>query len=109
MRTLRPGIAVVTNGRTGAPKSLLPDTGSEVGRRLGSFLYVLSVLLSAIIKRLVISVPMLVVVSTLFFVVLRLLPADPVGMLIPPNATPEDVEALRQRLGLDGSIIHQYQ
>ncbi len=76
---------------------------------MGSTLHIASVLLGAVLRRMVISVPMLLVVSILIFVVLRLLPADPVGMLIPPNATPQDVEAIRHRLGLDGSIIHQYQ
>jgi peptide/nickel transport system permease protein len=111
MSAARPGIALVppSSGGAEAPKSLPPVTGSEIGRRLNSILHVASVLLAAILKRLVISIPMLFVVSILIFVVLRLLPADPVGMLIPPNATPEDVAVLRHRLGLDGSIIHQYQ
>lgn len=80
----------------------------EVGRRLAGILHVGLLLLQAVFKRLLLSVPMLLVVSVLIFVALRLLPADPVGMLIPPNATPEDVAMLRQRLGLDGSIAHQY-
>lgn len=78
-------------------------------RRPGSAAHVALALLTALARRLVLAIPMLLVVSILIFVVLRLLPADPVGMLIPPNATPADVEALRHRLGLDGSIAHQYQ
>lgn len=80
----------------------------SVGRRSGGALAAVLLVTGAVAKRLLLAIPMLLVVSILIFVVLRLLPADPVGMLIPPNATPEDVAALRHRLGLDGSILHQY-
>src|SRR5258706_10970099 len=83
--------------------------GRERLGRLATAAHVVSVVTGAMLRRLVISIPMLLVVSVLIFVALRFLPADPVGMLIPPNATPADVAALRHRLGLDGSIIHQYQ
>jgi ABC-type dipeptide/oligopeptide/nickel transport system permease component len=89
-----------------APAGPLPAAG--VGRRPGGVLPATLLLVLAVLKRLVAAIPMLLVVSMLIFVVLRLLPADPVGMLIPPNATAADVEALRHRLGLDGSIVHQY-
>jgi peptide/nickel transport system permease protein len=47
-------------------------------------------------------------VSIVVFVVLRLLPADPLAMLLPPTATNEDAERLRAALGLDRSIMDQY-
>lgn len=50
----------------------------------------------------------LFVVTLVLFVVLRLLPADPTAMLIPPEATRADAEAIRAALGLDQSIINQY-
>lgn len=111
MSSLRHVVAVATpaSGRSDAPKPPQPAMRDALVRQLGGMLHVVSRLLSAILKRMIIAIPMLVVVSVLIFVVLRLLPADPVGMLIPPNATAQDVEALRHRLGLDGSIFHQYQ
>src|SRR5258706_2896672 len=110
MSTLRPLIAVVipASGQSDTPNSPQPATGDAMGRRLGGVLHPLFFLFRPILKRVIIAFPMLVVVLILILVVLPLLPADPVGMLIPPNATAQDVEALRHRLGLDGSIFHQY-
>lgn len=47
-------------------------------------------------------------VSLILFVILRLMPLDPSGMLIPPTATHEDVAIIRQHLGLDQPIWVQY-
>lgn len=51
---------------------------------------------------------MLLIVSIMVFVILRLLPADPLALVIPPNATPEDVARLRAFHGLDKGIAEQY-
>lgn len=48
------------------------------------------------------------VLSIVVFIVLRMIPADPLGMMLSPSATAEDAEALRKALGLDGSIAQQY-
>ena len=42
------------------------------------------------------------------FVVLRLLPADPVYVLAGPTATAEEVDALRHALGVDQPVYLQY-
>ncbi|MGZ8009178.1 ABC transporter permease [Pseudomonas syringae] len=47
-------------------------------------------------------------VAAMIFVLLRLLPLDPVAMLLPPNATPEQSTHLRQALGLDRPIAVQF-
>jgi peptide/nickel transport system permease protein len=60
------------------------------------------------LQRLLAAIPMLFVVSIIVFVVLRAIPADPIGMMLPPNATPADAEALRTAYGLDRSIPEQY-
>jgi peptide/nickel transport system permease protein len=59
-------------------------------------------------RRLLAAVPILIVVSALVFVVLRLIPADPLGMSLPPNATEADVETMRHEMGLDRPILEQY-
>jgi len=59
-------------------------------------------------RRLVLAVPTLVVVSLLVFVVLRLIPADPLAMSLPPNASAADVAAMRHAMGLDRSIPVQF-
>lgn len=61
-----------------------------------------------VLRRVLVLVPMLFIVSIMIFVVLRLLPANPIGMLIAPNATAEDIERLRVYYGLDRTILEQY-
>jgi ABC-type dipeptide/oligopeptide/nickel transport system permease component len=61
-----------------------------------------------VLRRLLSAVPLMLAVSIVVFVVLRLLPADPVGMMLPPNATRADAEALRAAFGLDKSIAQQF-
>lgn len=50
----------------------------------------------------------MLVVSIVVFVVLRLLPADPVALMLGPNATRVEANALRHALGLDRSIPAQF-
>ncbi|MGQ0764710.1 MAG: ABC transporter permease [Gemmatimonadota bacterium] len=47
-------------------------------------------------------------VVSITFVVARLAPGDPVELLIPASATPEDAQRLRVAFGLDQSIAVQY-
>jgi len=61
-----------------------------------------------VLRRLIGAVPVMLVVSVVVFVVLRLLPADPIGMMLPPNATAADAQALRAEFGLDQSIGRQF-
>lgn len=58
--------------------------------------------------RLVLAVPTILAVSLLVFIVLRLVPADPAAMSLPPGASLEDLERLRVELGLDKTIVTQY-
>lgn len=46
--------------------------------------------------------------SVVIFIMLRMVPADPLGMMLPPSATADDAEALRRALGMDGSVLQQY-
>ncbi len=64
--------------------------------------------LGILIRRLAAAIPILLVVSALVFVVLRLIPADPLGMSLPPNATEQDIEIMRHEMGLDRPIPEQY-
>ncbi|MFP9062203.1 ABC transporter permease [Natrialbaceae archaeon A-chndr2] len=62
-----------------------------------------------IIKRLLSLVPVFLGVTLVVFLLVRLTPGDPVTAMIPPQArTPETVEALRNRLGLDDPLPVQY-
>jgi peptide/nickel transport system permease protein len=59
-------------------------------------------------RRLVSVIPILLCVSALLFIVLRLLPVDPAAMSLPPNATKVEIEAMRESMGLNLPIWHQY-
>ncbi len=58
--------------------------------------------------RLVSAVPLMAIVSVMIFVILRMLPSDPIAMLLPPNATVEDAARLRAAYGLDEPLYEQY-
>ncbi|MFN8591885.1 MAG: ABC transporter permease [Thermomicrobiales bacterium] len=58
--------------------------------------------------RLVQAVPVLLLASFVIFGFIRLIPGDPAIALAGQNATPEQVEALRRRFGLDRPVPVQY-
>ena len=64
--------------------------------------------LQLLFRRALLAVPILLCVSALVFAILRLLPADPVAMSLPPGATAEDYERLKQAFGLDRPLPAQY-
>ncbi len=62
-----------------------------------------------LLRRLLQVVPTLVGLSLLIFVLIRVVPGDPVGMMFTPNAqpTPEQLAEVRHDLGLDRPIWEQ--
>ncbi|MYM56347.1 ABC transporter permease [Thalassovita mangrovi] len=64
--------------------------------------------LKRLARRFATSIVTLLAITLLVFVVLRTLPADPVAMLMPGNATEADMERVRALLGLDRSVLAQY-
>jgi peptide/nickel transport system permease protein len=58
--------------------------------------------------RLLWSIPVVFVASTLSFVLTALVPGDAARTILGFNATPDQVQALRQSLGLDKPLIEQY-
>jgi peptide/nickel transport system permease protein len=48
------------------------------------------------------------IILTLLFVLFRVAPGDPASMVVDPQMTPEDVEAIRALFGLDKPLYHQY-
>src|ERR1700735_3711388 len=62
----------------------------------------------AILRRLLVALITLCGVATIVFVLLRVVPGDPIAMMISPGASPADVAALRAHYGLDGSIPVQF-
>lgn len=50
----------------------------------------------------------LALVVTVVFVIVRVTPGDPAAVMLGSDATPEDIEQLRTKLGLDAPLIAQY-
>lgn len=61
-----------------------------------------------IFKRILGMIVVIFLVLTIAFIIVRLAPGDPAALLLGPDATPEDAEALRQKLGLNQPIFVQY-
>jgi peptide/nickel transport system permease protein len=60
------------------------------------------------IRRVLLTIPVLLGVATLVFSLIHLVPGDPVQAMLGESAAPEDVAALRQQLGLDRPLYVQY-
>lgn len=61
-----------------------------------------------LIKRLLSTIPVLIGISLLLFIMLRMLPGDPAQVLAGQMASPEEIENIRHQLGLDRPIYEQY-
>lgn len=61
-----------------------------------------------VVRRLLRMLPVTLVVVTLVFLLLHLIPGDPAQLMLDPSATEEQVLALRQQLGLDLPVGVQY-
>jgi peptide/nickel transport system permease protein len=65
-------------------------------------------MLQYVAKRLLSTIPVLIGISLLLFLMLRSLPGDPAQVLAGQMATPEEVENIRHQLGLDQPLYKQY-
>jgi len=65
-------------------------------------------MLQYVIKRLLYTVPVLIGISILLFIMLRALPGDPAQVLAGELASQEDIQNIRVQLGLDKPIHVQY-
>ncbi|MQA13273.1 MAG: ABC transporter permease subunit [Pseudonocardiaceae bacterium] len=65
-------------------------------------------MLRLLVRRLLLMVPIMVLVSFIVFGLVLLVPGDPAIALAGPNATEQRVEAIRENLGLNDPILQQY-
>ncbi len=65
-----------------------------------------------IMKRILILIPVVFLVSVVIFAVTRIMPGDPVRLMLPPDLTQEQYEAsyeaMYKKLGYDRDIVTQY-
>lgn len=65
-------------------------------------------LIRAFLLRLVTTAITLIGVAVIVFFVIRIVPGNPIAMMLPPGATEEDIARLTERYGLDASIPEQF-
>lgn len=65
-------------------------------------------MLKYIMRRLILLLPVIAIVGTIVFVLIHLTPGDPAAVMLGPDATPEQIERLRERLGLNEPLYLQY-
>ncbi|WP_054709576.1 ABC transporter permease [Bacillus sp. JCM 19041] len=58
--------------------------------------------------RLLSMIPVLIGVTIVVFLLAKLIPGDPAQSILGADATPEAVDALREEMGLNDSILNQY-
>ncbi len=61
-----------------------------------------------VVKRLLLLLPVLFGISIVTFVLLRVVPGDPLRTLLPQTATQADLVRIRARFGLNHSLLDQY-
>jgi ABC-type dipeptide/oligopeptide/nickel transport system permease component len=83
-----------------------PD-GNE-GCITATFLAIIRRVIRFVLRRLALTIPVLVGVATLVFALIHLVPGDPVAAMLGESARPADLAELRARLGLDQPLLAQY-
>ncbi len=61
-----------------------------------------------ILTRIVMTLPMVFILGSLVFLIMRVIPGDPVRSQLGPKGTPEMIQQIRQQLGLNDPLIVQY-
>lgn len=61
-----------------------------------------------LLRRVLLTIPVLIGVATLVFSLIHLVPGDPVQAMLGESASPQDVAQLRTKLGLDRPLYQQY-
>ncbi len=65
-------------------------------------------MLAFLLKRIAATVPVLLIVAVVVFLILRLTPGDPAAIMAGDNATPEQIARIRTHLGLDRPLVLQF-
>jgi peptide/nickel transport system permease protein len=65
-------------------------------------------MLGFLLRRIIATVPVIVLISLLVFLLIHAAPGDPADLLLSDEASPEDVAEARRRWGLDQPVYVQY-
>jgi len=61
-----------------------------------------------LLRRLLLAIPVILLVTIMVFSLMHLIPGDPATVILGQEATPEAIAAMRAELGLDKPIVIQY-
>lgn len=61
-----------------------------------------------IARRLLETIPLMLIISIFVFMFIHLIPGDPARTLAGVEATPEEIEAIREEFGLNDPLLKQY-
>jgi peptide/nickel transport system permease protein len=61
-----------------------------------------------ILTRIVLTLPMVFILGTMVFLIMRIIPGDPVRSQLGPKGTPQMIAQIRQELGLNDPLYVQY-
>ena len=61
-----------------------------------------------LITRLLLTIPMILILVSLVFFIMRVLPGDPIRSQLGPRVSEQQANVLRERLGLNDPIAVQY-
>ena len=61
-----------------------------------------------LITRILLTIPMVIILITFVFFIMRILPGDPIRSQLGPRVSEEQANVLRERLGLNRPIYVQY-
>lgn len=65
-------------------------------------------MLKTILKRILQSIPTLIIVVTITFILTRMIPGNPARTLLGPQASPDAIAQMEEKMGLNKSKIEQY-
>ena len=61
-----------------------------------------------IVRRLLETIPLMIIISIFVFMFIHILPGDPARTMAGVEATPEEIEAIREEFGLNDPLLVQY-
>jgi peptide/nickel transport system permease protein len=65
-------------------------------------------LVSYIVRKLILAIPVILLATLIVFLMVYLIPGDPITAIAPPHASQEDLDALRDKYGFEEPFIVQY-
>src|ERR1700712_619547 len=65
-------------------------------------------MLSFLLRRIVATIPVLIVVALIVFLMTRLAPGDPAASIVGDNASTENLQKVRENLGLNDALPTQF-